>query len=125
MEFIPDKDPKENIIPYFEDAKNADGVMGYTTGKSIKELKAMITGSFGRLGGSVTGFVTGKFGNKEQGEQVRHGYLIDFTFKGAAGRMKVAGLPMRNETESRIDKVRRHALISVHARLQAQYTRYE
>lgn len=114
MEFIPDKDPQENYIPYFEDASNADGVMGYSTTKSVKDLKAMISTVFGRLGGSVTGFQQGKFGT-------RHGYLISFTYQGVAGQMKVAGLPMRNETESRLDKVRRHALISIHARLESQY----
>ena len=114
MEFIPDDFNEELDVPFFEDATNADGVVGYTTGKSVKQLKSMITTGFGRLGGSVTGFQSGKFGN-------RYGFRIEFTFNGVPGRMDISALPIRKATEVRIDKAKRHALYSVWQRLQAQY----
>lgn len=115
MEFKPDIDEKDLVVPFFEDAKNEDGVIGYTTQKSIKQLKAEITAGFGRLGGSVIGFQSGKFGN-------RYGFRIEFTFAGVPGRMDVACLPIRKETETKVDKTKRHALYSVQKRLEAEYS---
>lgn len=115
-DFVPSADADEILIPFWEDATNADGVKGYTTGKTIKELKALIIGDFGKIGGSVIGFIDGK-----NLAGTRYGYQINFTFRGAPGRLVVMALPIRKETESKIKKARRHALISVHDRLVAQY----
>ena len=115
--FVPNPESEELKIPYWEDASNADGVHGYTTTKSVKELKSLITGSFGRLGGSVTGFTEGNTKSLPK----RYGYRISFTYNGVAGRITVFALPIRKETPTKVDKAKRHALISVHARLQAQY----
>jgi hypothetical protein len=115
MEFKPDISEKDLLIPYFEEAKNEDGVIGYSTQKSLKTLKAEITAGFGRLGGSVIGFQSGKFGK-------RYGFRIDFTFAGVPGRMDIAALPIKKETESRVDKAKRHALYSVQKRLEAEYS---
>jgi len=115
MDFKPDVDEKDLVVPYFEDASNEDGVIGYTTQKSQKKLKAEITAGFGRLGGSVVGFQSGKFAN-------RYGFRIEFTFAGVPGRMDVAALPIKKETESKVDKAKRHALYSVQKRLEAEYS---
>jgi len=115
-DFVPIVDKDEVVIPFWENATNADGVVGYTTGKSIRELKALITGDFGKIGGSVIGFVDGK-----NLADTRYGYQINFTFRGAPGRLVVMALPIRKETPTKINKAKRHALISVHARLLAQY----
>lgn len=115
-DFVPTVNKDEVVIPFWEDASNADGVRGYTTGKSIRELKALITGDFGKIGGSVIDFVDGK-----NLAGTRYGYQINFTFRGAPGRLVVMALPIRKETPTKINKAKRHALISVHARLESQY----
>ena len=115
-DFVANVDTDELIIPFWEDASNADGVMGYTTGKKIKELKVLITGDFGKIGGSVISIVEGK-----NLAGTRYGYQINFTFRGMPGRLVVMALPIRKETPSKINKAQRHALISVHARLVSQY----
>lgn len=114
MEFTPDESDFDLNVPYFEDASNADGVIGYSTTKSQKELKALITSAFGRLNASVTDFQSGKFGN-------RYGFRISFNYNGVGGRLDVCALPIAKETESKIDKAKRHALYSVLERLKSYY----
>lgn len=123
LNFIPDKDENEERIevPYFEEASNADGVIGYSTTKTQKQLKAMITGAFSRLGGSVKGFREGKFKDPTGRTTDRYGFVIDFTYKGVNGSTTVAALPIKKETETRIKKAKRHALYSVNERLVALY----
>lgn len=114
MEFIPDNQERDIEIPYFEDADGSDGVVGYSTTKSQKELRALISTEFARLGGTVTSFQSGKYGN-------RYAFRISFTFHGHPGRMDVAALPINKETDARIDKAKKHALYSVWKRLQSEY----
>lgn len=114
MEFIPDEHSQETDVPYYEEASRVDGVVGHTTTKSLKELRALITAAFGRLSGSVVSIQSGKYGD-------RYAFRIFFTFNGVEGRMDIAVLPIRKETESRIDRAKRHALYSVWQRLLSEY----
>lgn len=115
MEFVPNEDTnKDYDLPFFEDARNADGIKGYSTTKSVRQLKSLITTSMSKLGGAVTSFIEGKYGT-------RHGFQIRFTYRKVEGRLDVACLPIKNETESRIDQAKRHALYSVNLLLEAQF----
>lgn len=114
FDFKPDSEGEEMVVPFYEDANNADGVIGYSTQRSQKELRSMITVAFGRLGAIVTSFQSGKFGN-------RYGFRIHFVYNGSEGRIDVCALPIQNETDSKIDRAKRHALYSVWKRLVHQY----
>lgn len=113
MDFIPDEHD-DLTIPYYEDASSSLGVVGHATSKKERELKVEIERAMGHLGASVTLFQPGKFGD-------RYGYRIEFSWGGARGRIDVAALPIRKETESRIKKAKRHALYSVMLKLEAQF----
>lgn len=100
---------KEVKAPFFEDAR-ADfapyyGVQGWTVSKA----KSAVTAEIGKLGGAVTAFHEGYFGENPK----RHGYMIEFVLNGAPGRIQVAGLPIRKMTDVKLDKVRVQALLNV------------
>ena len=113
MDFIPD-DHDDLTIPYFEDASSSLGIVGHSTNRSERELKVEIERAMGHLGASVTLFQAGKFAD-------RFGYRIEFLWGGSKGRIDVAALPIRKETEGRISQARRHALYSVMNRLESQF----
>lgn len=113
MEFIPD-DQGDLTVPFFEDASSALGVVGYTTSLSEAKLQAKVKQAMADLGGVVTGFQSGKFGN-------RHAYRIEFIYQGSAGRIDIACLPVRKETPARLRQTKRQALFSVWKRLESQF----
>jgi hypothetical protein len=92
--FAPDKsndNPQE--VPYFEDVKASEGWQGQSTQKDITTLKGEISTSIARLGGLVSGFERGKFGN-------RQGYRIHYVMevpnnKSIQGYIDIACLPIR------------------------------
>lgn len=114
MEFIPDPEDIEFKVPYFEDARNSDGVIGYATKKNVNELKALIREAFGKLGGSVISYQFGKFGT-------RYACRIRFAFRGVEGRIDLYALPIRRETNTIRRAAKCHILYSLWMRLQAEY----
>ncbi len=114
MEFIPDEQIEGLRIPFFEDASNALGVVGYSTTLSEVKLKNNIKGAMADLGGVVTSIQSGKFGN-------RHAYRIEFIYQNVAGRMDVAALPIRKETDGRVKQAKKHVLFSVWKRLEGLF----
>lgn len=114
MEFIPDDVGEDFVVPFFEDANNSLGVVGYTTDRSEKQLRVEIERCMGHLGASMTILQPGKFG-------ARYGYRMEFKWQGVPGRIDIAALPIRNETDSRIRQSKRHALYSLWKRLEAQF----
>lgn len=91
--FIPETPKDEKKVPYFEDAKREDGWQGHTTTKSIKTLQAEISNSISRLGGMVSSFRKGKFGNRD-GFQIL--YMIDTPNGAMPGKINIAALPLRS-----------------------------
>lgn len=114
MEFIPSPDEEQVKVPYFEDASNEEGVVGYSTQRSEPELKGLIRTAMGKLGGVVHSFQSGMIGT-------RHAYRIRFHYQGAPGRMDVVALPIKSETEGRIKQAKKHALYSVWKRLEGLF----
>ncbi len=119
MDFIPDEREEGLTVPFYEDATQTLGIVGHSSSRSEKELRVEIERAMAHLGAGVNGFTSGRFG--KDGGPYRYGYVIEFKWQGVDGRIQVAGLPIRKETPSRIDKSKRHALYSVMHRLQAQF----
>lgn len=97
MNFTPDTDQAEQIIPLLDDAKKEDGWQGHTTNESIESLRAQISTEIGRLGGTVTRWMPGTF--DINGKQ-RPGVQIEWQIVGPngdlfTGRIDVAGLPWK------------------------------
>lgn len=116
--FTPDVQMGEQSVPFFEDAR-ADYAPYYSSRQSLAEAKAEMMTEMGKLGAMVFRFQEGWFGVKPK----RYGYLIEFTYLGAMGRIKVAGLPIRvNVSPDKIDKVRVQALLNVRDWLKASVT---
>jgi hypothetical protein len=106
MPFIPEVPKEERRVPYYEEARAADGWQGQTTNKSIKELQDEIERIIMRLGGMVESFQKGTF-ESEQGN--RDGYRIDYFVKAGngrhmPGRIDIAALPIDPELGHRADK---------------------
>jgi hypothetical protein len=118
MSFVPDDmNDKKPEIPYFEDASSELGVKGHSTSKSIDTLKMEVRAAMGSLGGGVTSFLVGHFDETP----MRYGYQINFAYGDREGVLKIAGLPMRKETESKREKVLKQALYTVREMLEAQF----
>lgn len=97
--FVPDTPKDEVKVPYFDDVSKEDGWQGHTTTKSLKVLQAEISNAIARLGGHVSSFQGGKFGDRD-GFQIH--YLMSST-DGAAipGRINIAALPVRSSWRRR------------------------
>lgn len=98
------------VVPFFEDA-TADFAPYYSSGRSIKQAKAVVSAEIAKLGGAVSAFVEGTYSVGQHA--TRHGYEIRFTMNGHTGRIMVAGLPIRKETEARVTRCRVQALLNV------------
>jgi hypothetical protein len=99
--FTPEQTSSAQIyVPFIEDAR-ADFAPYYTTKKTVIEVQGEIAAELGKLGGFVNAFMPGWFGDKPK----RYGFEIRFTFKGAHGLIRVAGLPMRSETPTKKNQV--------------------
>ena len=79
MDFIPEEKKSIMDVPYFEDADSASGFAGHTTTKSEERLKAEIGDAIIKLGGIITGWQRGTFGN-------RPGYRMHFNIPDDMGR---------------------------------------
>lgn len=116
-EFVPEDDPNEQDIPFFEEAtKEEHGVRGHASKKSIDDLKAELRKNVSRLKGSVIRIKKGKY----PGEYTRYGYEVQFTLGGQPGTIPIAGLPMKNPTESKIEQTRKQALYTFNVSLENQ-----
>lgn len=120
-QFIPDDPGEDRIIPYFEDASGEIGVVGHSTTKDVHELEGEIRKAMALLGGTVTGIQSGHFPWPKADRKRRYAFRVYFNYQGVAGRMDVAALPIRKETEARARQAKRHALYSVVNRLEALF----
>ncbi len=115
--FTPDKSESESIpVPYLEET-NASLSPFYTSKKTVVEVQGEIAAELGKLGGWVNAYNFGIYGvspeEKAQKKPKRYGYEIRFTYKGAPGLIRVAGLPIRNETPAKKNQVLVQALCNV------------
>lgn len=106
MAFIPETVHEEKRVPYYEEARAADGWQGQTTNKSIRQLQSEITQAITRLGGMVTSFQKGSF-ESEQGN--RDGYRVHYFVEAddgrhVPGRIDVAALPIDPKLGHRADR---------------------
>ncbi len=107
--FIPEQTPAAKlVVPFIEDART-DYAPYYSSKKTIAEVQGEIAAELGKLGGFVNMYLPGYFGDKPK----RYGYEIRFSFKGAPGLIRVAGLPMRSETPTKKNQVAVQALCNV------------
>jgi len=98
MQFIPNNDQKPTIdVPYFDEARSADGWQGHTTTLSYDRLKSDVTNAIARLGGVVHSFQQGTY---EIEKKVRMGVQIHYSIEGPNkqmiyGRLDIAALPVK------------------------------
>lgn len=118
--FTPTEDVRVAKVPYFEEAR-ADLAPYYDNFKhwTVKKAQQAVQDEIVKLEGTVTGFIAGVF----EDPRPRYGYRIEFVFKGAPGRINLAGLPLRHTaTQRKIDGVRVQALLNVRDWLKTQVT---
>lgn len=119
MDFVPEDggEPTDDV-PYFEDSHSDLGIEGHGTRSSVEELKAEIREAMAKMGGTVERIIPGKF----SGENTRHGFVIEFNYKGAPGKVKVASLPIKKkETSKKVKQAKKQALYNIRNAFQAQY----
>jgi len=117
--FIPDQMSVQTPqVPYFEDSKLHE-VPGRGTEKSELQLQNEIRNLMVRLQAANVYFTVGKYysGN---GIPDRHGYLMTFTLNGIPGRMEIAALPLRKETDARKRDALKQSLYLVRQWLEAE-----
>ena len=84
-QFQPDRVQRQSTeTPFFEDVTVSSGWEGMTTEKSFEKLNGEIREALGFLGAEVTGFMRGKFGE-------RQGCRISFVIVSADGTESVRG----------------------------------
>lgn len=115
--FTPTGDDGRIQTPYYEDARS-DFAPYYSSSKTVADAKAEVVQELAKLGAAILFFQEGTYGSKPK----RHGYQIRFNWQGMTGLIRVAGLPMRSETEAKRDKVRVQALLNVRDWLKASVT---
>lgn len=107
FQFTPLQDANQIAkVPFFEDAR-ADYAPFYGTTKAPDTVQAEIVTEVAKLGGYAVYFVYGAF---QDGKQKRHGYEVRFMLNGTPGMFRVAGLPMKAETDKKRDQVLAQAL---------------
>lgn len=117
--FTPSDDNKNIIeVPFYEDAR-ADTAPYYTTTRTIDKCKQEVINALSSLGAGVQSFSEGTF---QYGKLKRYGYEIRFWWRESQGLIRVAGLPIRNPTDKKIEQVKRQALLNVADWLKATYT---
>ncbi len=116
MRFIPDKleQPVLNI-PYFED-QTGEKIPGRATEKPVAKLQDEVRELLLKMGAYGVTFTPGTFEDKP----LRYGYEMAFKLEGHPGRMKIAALPIRNETAQRKDRALAQALYLVRNWLEAE-----
>lgn len=105
FQFKPVSQPAAIKVPYLEDAR-ADFAPYYTTEKKPETVQSEIIVELAKVGGYGVYFQMGIFGEKPK----RYGYIVHFTYNGAPGLFRVAGLPMWNETDKKRNQVLAQAL---------------
>lgn len=95
-------------VPYYEDAR-ADFAPYYSSEKKIATAKSEVTAELAKLDGGVIAFREGYFGQRPK----RYGYEIEFLLHDRRGVLRVAGLPMWSETETKRRRVLVQALLNV------------
>lgn len=104
-DFIPNTPKESKKVPYYDDVTSAEGWQGHETGKGINKLKSEVSEAIVRLGGMVSGFQEGSFGNRD-------GYRVHYTIElpnggFAQGRIDIAALPVRDSYRIRASMERR------------------
>lgn len=114
--FIPDR-PTNPVfdIPFFEDVTSKDATGRYTQ-KKIGILQKEITGLFLKLGGGNVQFTQGQYPSSPR----RYGYRIHFSMNGIPGRIDIAALPMRSETDIKKDRALAQCLFLFRDYLQSE-----
>jgi len=115
MTFIPNKKPTKPNIPYYEDT-NGTLTPNYTTTRKPQAVIAMIAEEMGQMGGIILGVDEGTF---PIGNHKRLGFEVRFSLDGSLGKIRIAGLPIRNYSDTKAEKVKSQALLTVHAMLQS------
>ena len=112
----------EITVPFFEDAL-ADFAPYYSvcrkgrhTNTAMAESEVMA--EMVKLGAGAVLFYPGYFGDTPK----RYGFEIKFQMGGAQGLIRVAGLPLKNETTKKVLAVRVQALLNVRDWLKAAVT---
>ena len=133
MEFFPEDDNEPTLdVPYFDEARSADGWQGQSTTLSFDTLKSHITQAFSRLGGVVHGVQRGSF---EIGGFTRPGAQVNYSLEGPNGKMiygrlDIAALPVKKPKRTsryqeilrkRMDQSLRAGLYNVVQVLKAQW----
>lgn len=107
--FTPDETTERIKVPFIEDAR-ADDAPYYSSRASLADAQSQVSMELGKLGGMVMTFVQGAF---DINGQRRHGYEIRFMYGGTVGLLRVAGLPIRTETDAKKKQVLKQALLNV------------
>lgn len=120
MKFIPDMQIGASDVPFFEDNQKLK-IPGRGTEKSTDVLRAEVADLLAKLGAFGIVFVPGTF----EGTPKRYGFLIQFQYANARGRINVLALPLRHEKPHIKDKALRQALYLFRNKLEAQvYSQY-
>jgi hypothetical protein len=107
--FTPDIGQLDEIpIPYIEDARE-DYAPFYRSRKTIPQVQGEISQELAKLGGYVSMYRPGWF----QENPRRYGYEIHYIWNGATSLIRVAGLPMRVESDLKKQQVAVQALCIV------------
>lgn len=77
--FQPEQKTKEDV-PFYDDVTSSGGWEGHATSKSVEKLQQEIAANLALIGCVLTGYQSGKFGN-------RFGYQIHFAMKSTDGQM--------------------------------------
>lgn len=117
-QFKPDTQSNALAVPFYEDAR-ADTAPYYSSTKGLKTALNEVSKEMVKLGAFVTNFQSGKF---DVNKQARFGYVIEFVYGGATGRIQVAGLPIRWYTAGKETRVRVQCLLNVRDWLKAAVT---
>ncbi len=106
--FTPNDDPlKTSAVPFFEDART-DIAPYYASEKTLNRAKKDVVTNLGLLGAMLIDFREGTF---EIEGKSRKGYEVVFNWTGNVGVMRVAGLPMRNPTIAKEERVKVQTLL--------------
>lgn len=114
FDFTPTETERAFEVPYIEDAR-ADYAPNYASGKTLDQAKADVGAELAKLGVSGFIFQEGTFGSSPK----RYGYQVTFFLGSAKGVMRIAGLPIRNETPKKIAQVKVQALLCLRDQLKA------
>jgi hypothetical protein len=110
---------RQIATPYFEDAR-ANIAPYYAAKQTLDAAKTSVRQALAILGAGEIffdeGFVTDKDGRK------RYGYMVNFTYAGQNGVLRVFGLPMRSETARKTEATRIQALLVTRDQLKAAIT---